>query len=284
MDAASLYPMNINWRYYELEAFFAACAEHGFSSAELWLCPQHFLINAQYSEDPARLQALMGEYGVKLTCICGEQNNPKPNNIAARGELLIANTRAYFERVIDLAALVGSPLVLVTPGWNYYDEPVEDARTRSASMLAHLADYAAPRGITLALESIWTVSSQVTPTIADIAALKDRVNRENLKLTLDFGAMGNAGETIGQWFDAFGRDLVHCHFIDGTPTGHMPWGHGARDMAADLAVFAANDYAGGFSMEYVHPMSFRDPAIYMEETKVLFEKCLGEITRAESAR
>ena len=44
MDAASLYPMNINWRYYELEAFFAACAEHGFSSAELWLCPQHFLI------------------------------------------------------------------------------------------------------------------------------------------------------------------------------------------------------------------------------------------------
>ena len=201
MDAASLYPMNINWRYYELEAFFAACAEHGFSSAELWLCPQHFLINAQYSEDPARLQALMGEYGVKLACICGEQNNPKPNNIAARGELLIANTRAYFERVIDLAALVGSPLVLVTPGWNYYDEPVEDARTRSASMLAHLADYAAPRGITLALESIWTVSSQVAPTIADIAALKDRVNRENLKLTLDFGAMGNAGETIGRWYE-----------------------------------------------------------------------------------
>lgn len=284
MDAASLYPMNINWRYYDLESFFAACAEHGFSFAELWLCPQHFLINAQYSEDPSRLVALMEEYGVELSCICGEQNNPKPNNMAARGELLIANVRAYFERVIDLAELVGSPLVLVTPGWNYYDESVEEARTRSAAMLSRLADYAAPRGITLALESIWAVSSQIAPTIEDIASLKDRVDRENLKLTLDFGAMGSAGETIGQWFDVFGHDLVHCHFVDGTPTGHMPWGHGTRDMVADLATFACNDYKGGFSMEYVHPMSFHDPAIYMEETKVLFEKCLGNSVCAESAR
>lgn len=284
MDLARLYPMNINWRYYDLERFFQACAEQGFSSAELWLCPQHLLINAHFSEDPARLQALMGKYGVRLACICGEQNNPKPNNMAARSELLIANTRVYFERVIDLAALVEAPLVVVTPGWNFYDESVEHARSRSATMLAHLADYAALRGITLALESIWTVSSQVAPTIAEIEDLKARVNRENLKFTLDFGAMGSAGETIGQWFDAFGTDLVHCHFVDGTPTGHMPWGHGARDMAVDLAAFMCNGYTGGFSMEYVHPMSFRDPKIYMEETKALFEQCLGKAACAEGAR
>lgn len=146
MDVQSLYPMNISFRYFGLEKFFESCAKTGLHNAEIWLCPQHFLINGQFSEDPSKLKALMREYGVQIKCLCGEQNNPKPNNMAARGELLVGNTRSYFRRVIDLAEAIGCPKVLVTPGWNYFDEKVDEARVRSIDMLRELSVYAHARG------------------------------------------------------------------------------------------------------------------------------------------
>lgn len=45
MDVQSLYPMNISFRYFDLEKFFESCAKTGLHNAEIWLCPQHFLIN-----------------------------------------------------------------------------------------------------------------------------------------------------------------------------------------------------------------------------------------------
>ena len=132
-------------------------------------------------------------------------------------------------------------------------------------------------GVTLVLESIWSKSSQIAPTIAQIANIKDAVNSDSLKLTLDLGAMSDAGETVDDWFSAFSSDIVHCHFVDGAPTGHMPWGHGNLDMRGILASFKKAGYKGGFSLEYVHPMSFQDPAGYLAETKALFEKCLQTI-------
>ena len=277
MNLRSLIPMNIDFRYFDLEFFFKTCADLDLQQAELWLCPQHYLINGQSSEDPAHLQSLMREYDVQIACLCGEQNNPKPNNMAARGELLMHNTASYFKRVIDLAQLIGCPKVLVTPGWNYYDETVEDARERSARMLRTLADYARERDVTLVLESIWTKTSQIAPTIEKVALLKESVGSDSLKLTLDLGAMSDAGETVDQWFSAFGADVAHCHFVDGTPTGHMPWGHGSLDMLELLRSFDRNDYEGGFSLEYVHPMSFKEPELFTRETRGLFEGCLKEL-------
>lgn len=277
MDIQSLYPMNINYRYYDLEYFFQCCGDNGFHNAELWLCPQHFLINGQFSENPDKLLRLMDRYEVQIRCITPEQNNPKPNNIAAREPLLIRNTEEYFKRVIDLAERIGCPKVLVTPGWNYYDEEPACARDRSVAMLTRLCDVAAPRGIVLAMETIWKPSSQVACGIPQAKEILQRVDRENFKLTLDLGAMGDAGETIPQWCDAFGADLVHCHFVDGTPTGHMPWGHGARDMAQDLLDFLHGGYQGGFSLEYVHPMSFREPERFLLQSKDRFLNCLAHM-------
>lgn len=97
MNRDQLYAMNIHYRYYDLEYFFRACQKMNLKHAELWLCPQHFYINSMWSESPEKLKGLMKRSGVQISCICPEQNNPKPNNIAARSELLIENTRNISE-------------------------------------------------------------------------------------------------------------------------------------------------------------------------------------------
>ena len=279
MDIQSLYPMNINYRYYDLEYFFRQCREAGQHNAELWLCPQHFLINSTCSEAPEKIRDLMERYQVQVRCVTPEQNNPKPANMAARSPFLMEYTRTYLKRVIDLAHYLNCELVLVTPGWNYYDEEPGEAGKRSVAMLRELCGYAADYGIVLAMETIWQVSSHIAWNIEGAGRILEGVKRDNLNLTLDFGAMGDAGETINQWFQAFGKEIVHCHFVDGTPTGHMPWGHGARSMKQDLADFYINGYKGGFSMEYVHGMSFREPERFLKETRQQFLQALDEIKK-----
>ncbi|MFM2488559.1 sugar phosphate isomerase/epimerase family protein [Enterococcus avium] len=181
-------------------------------------------------------------------------------------------SQSYFEKVIDLASIVESKLVLITPGWNYYDETPEEARSRSVRMLRELCEYAETKGVTLALESIWNKSSLIGDTISKINEIKERVNMNNLKLAIDLGAINSAGESVNEWFDSFGEDIVHCHFVDGTPVGHMPWGLGNLDMKEILQTFSENGYEGGFSMEYVDSRSFINPGKWDSNTKELFLK------------
>lgn len=277
MDRQQLYAMNIHYRYYDLEFFFKKCHEMNFHNAEIWLCPQHFYINSVINENSAKLKKLIRQYDVAVTCLCPEQNNPKPNNIAARSQFLKETSEEYFKKVIDLARDIGCELIVVTPGWNYHDETVEEARDRSVVMLQKLCDYAGKYKINLAMESIWQKSSAIANTKEKVKELKDLVNRNNFKLTIDLGALSDVGETPQEWFELFGKDIVHCHFTDGTPTGHMPWGLGERDMQRTLEQFERNHYQGGFSMEYVDQRSFTDPYEWDNKTLKQFERCIERL-------
>jgi len=196
----NLFAMNIHYRYYPLEYFFREAKKNGFKNAEIWLCPQHFFINYCDSEDPEKLVNLSKKYGIKIKCLCPEQNNPKPNNIAAKDSLLIENTFNYFKKVIDVASYIGCNMVLVTPGWNYFDEELSYARRRSTIMLQNICDYAKSKKIDLVLESIRSDSSQIASNIKEISLLRNAVNRDNLKLTIDLGAIAAANESIDDWF------------------------------------------------------------------------------------
>ena len=277
MNRDNLCAMNIHYRYYSLEYFFESCQLNGFKNAELWLCPQHFFINYCDSEDPEILVELIKKYDVNIACLTPEQNNPKPNNIAARSKLLINNTRLYFRKVIDLANYLHCPKVLVTPGWAYYDEPIKMATERSILMLQELCDYAKSFNIDLCMESIWKQSSNIAYDIKKVSTLKKKIERDNFKLTVDLGALGDAGESIEDWFIEFGNDIAHCHFVDGTPTGHMPWGMGNRNMANDLQEFYSNNYTGLFSLEYVNPVSYINPSQIDHMTVIKFEKAISKI-------
>ena len=269
-----LYPMNINYRYYDLEYFFKTCNTENCRNVELWLCPQHFLVNAQYMQDADLLLKLMNKYNVKIQVICGEQNNPKPNNIAARDPFLIENTYKYFCRVVDLASQIGAKMILVTPGWNYYDENPDVARKRSILMLRRIADYAKNKNIKLAMETIWSKSSLVANTISKAKEILDGVDRDNFGLTIDFGAMHYAKETLKDWFETFPGKIWHIHFVDGKPTGHMPWGLGHLNMNDYISSLKGYEYSGGLSLEYVDPVSFKEPEKYLRSTKELFNSCI----------
>lgn len=252
--------MNHHYMFYELEEFFSSVGRLGYPCVELWTAPQHFFMDYRQNDPVERLSSLSEKYDVRIMGICPEQTNPKPHNMAAKDPAIQERVYAYFTRAIDVASAVGASQVLVTSGWAYYSEPVAAARERSAAMLRRIAAYAGKMGINLAIEALRKPESLIANSAADLHVLLDMVNDPALKVCLDIGAMVDAGDTIQDYFDTFGSDVIHAHFVDCGPRSlHLALGDGERDIAEDIRTFECNGYQGVLSVECTDSLTLTDP-------------------------
>ena len=252
--------MNHHYMFYELEEFFSSVSELGYPCVELWTAPQHFFMDYRQNDPVERLTSLSEKYGVRIMGICPEQTNPKPHNMAAKDPAIQERVFAYFTRAVDVASAVGATQVLVTSGWAYYSEPVEAARERSAAMLRRVAAYAGEKGINLAIEALRKPESLIANSAADLRVLLDMVDEPALKVCLDIGAMVDAGDTIQDYFDTFGGNVIHAHFVDCGPRSlHLALGDGERDVAEDIRTFERNGYQGVLSVECTDSLTLTDP-------------------------
>ena len=139
-------------------------------------------------------------------------------------------------------------------------------------MMKRITDYAKQRNVILALEALQPEESRLVNTIQDIQRYRNEVGSSCLKVCIDFGAMARMGHTPWEYFEAFGSDIVHIHFVDGNPTGHLAWGDGSRDMKADLAVLEEYGYPGYLSLETATQRYYEKPWSAEMKTLKSFEE------------
>ena len=256
MSYPQLAVMNISHRYFDLEEFFSSASASGYTCCELWTGAMHLYVDCHGYDSLEQVRELSQRYGVRIVGLCPEQNNPKPWNIAARGNEARARTLAYFKNVVDIAAELGAEQVMVSSGWAFLNEPIEDAWGRSASMLRTIAEHAGERGVRLVLEA---------------------VDHPALKACLDLGAMAVAGDTIDDYFDLLGDDVAHVHFVDVAADGttHLAWGDGDRNMRADLDRLVARGYRGVVSAETYDWRYFANPAAADAQVMAEYRRAIG---------
>ena len=269
--------MNCSHRFFSLEAFFASAADSGFEAVELWTGPMHFFLDYASNDTPEKITRLANSFGLDVCALCPEQNNPKPANIAARGKESIKRTKDYFLRAINVASELGVEIVVVTPGWGFLDEECAEAWKRSVYMLGDLSSYAACKGIVLAVEALQPEESNLCNRCEDLRRLIDEVGSSSLKALLDTGAMWRVHETIQDYFDAFGKDVVHCHFTDAGTVSHLAWGDGERNLETDLLALTRNDYKGYLSFEIVGSQYYANPASADRRSLAAYRRALEEI-------
>ena len=90
MEYPQLAVMNISHRYFDLEEFFSSAAASGYTCCELWTGAMHLYVDCHGYDSLEQVRELSQRYGVRIVGLCPEQNNPKPWNIAARGNEAIA--------------------------------------------------------------------------------------------------------------------------------------------------------------------------------------------------
>ena len=250
--------MNIHYLYYSLDYFLNAQADLGVETIELWGGMPHFWLDHSSIGDCSAMRRKLTERGLSLAVFTPE-NCIYPYQVAACEADHRAKSKAYFANGIRAAAELGCRIMEINSGWGNRDEPREEAWQRSADMLRSLAEIAGKEGIKLAIESLRPEESNLVTDIPSMRALLAQVDHPALKPMIDTCAMGVAGETLDGWFDAFGEDIIHIHFVDGTPYGHLVWGDGDRPMAAYVQSLNDHGYQGFLGQEITDGRYLDDP-------------------------
>lgn len=130
---------------------------------------------------------------------------------------------------------------------------------RCRDHLGRLCLAAGREGILLVMESLRQDESNLVYSLERARRMYEEIHHPNLKMMVDNIATGAAGETLEDWFQAFGDDLIHMHFLDGDPWLHNVWGDGNTALARQIQTLNDHHFTGYLVQEVADEHYFTDP-------------------------
>ena len=250
---------NGTYRFYTLEYYFEQISKMGFKYCEIWTGPMHFYVNHREYEDIDKLKKLSKKYDISIIAICPEQTNPKPNNIATLDSKLVINVFNYYKNIIDISSKIGANKVIVTSGWGFLDKKREEAYSASIKMMQNICDHALKKEVELSIEALQSGETNLVRSLDELEKYVNCVDRKNLYICLDTGAMNGSGDDIKNYFLRFKNKINHIHLTDGNPTGHLALGDGKCDIFSYLKEIKRNNYSGYITFESVSSKYYMNP-------------------------
>lgn len=253
--------MNIQYGYYPLEKFLDDAVKVGVKNVELWGAAPHFyLADMTYAEVCSVRKKIEGR-NLSLVCYTPEQCI-YPVNLAAESKNQRRRSLKYFEDNLRAAAELGTDRMLVTTGWGYLDDSDRDEAWKYAlEGLSSLGDMAEHYGMKLVLEVLRRDESNLVYNLNTLQKMMKELNHPAIGTMIDTIPMALAGERPEDYLRLFGEKLLHVHFIDGAPGGHLAWGDGSLDMKGYLEEFSRYSYKGFLSLEITDGRYRMNPTI-----------------------
>jgi fructoselysine 3-epimerase len=251
--------MNIHYLNYSLDYFLDAQQRNGFKTIELWCAAPHFWLDHMTYSNTKVIYKKIKDHGLTVQILTPE-NCTYPYQVAAKEPEHIKRSFGYFSNGIHAAAELECKFMEINSGWGNWDEDKNEAWKRSCEMLTRLSDVARQDGIILVMESLRPEESQLVINIESTKRMFNEVNSPNLKVMIDTCAMSVAGETLEDWFKAFGDNIQHMHFIDGEPYGHLIWGDGKHHLGKFIQTLNDYNYEGYLGQEITDGRYYENPA------------------------
>ena len=264
--------MNIQYRYFPLSLFLDDAVRYGAENVELWGAAPHFHMEDMSYHEIRQVRREIESRGLKLVCYTPEQC-VYPINLASANPDTRRRSLKFFEDGIRAAAELGSRKMLVTSGTGYFDDSDrQEAWKWAREGLAGLTEMAQDYGMTLALEVLRRDESNLVYNLPTLLRMLSELPVEGIGGMIDTILMALAGERPAQYLEALGDRLVHVHFIDGAPRGHLAWGDGILDLEGYLKEFEQYGYKGYLSLEITDGRYYMEPSKSVEQSmKKLFE-------------
>ena len=236
-----------------------AQAKAGFQTIELVGMAPHFLMDHTGFQATAPVRKMAEDRGLTIGCFTPECAVYQ-YLMCAPDEGFHHRSMEYFKRGLEAAGQLGATKLLTNCIGGTWDEAYDRVYERAVKSLTLLAATAADYGVTIAVETVRPEESKCIITLPELKRLLSDVNHPNVKAGMDTIAMGVAGETPEEWFKTLGKDIVHTHFVDGRPYGHLVWGDGLFPLESYLDVLNKYHYEGLISQEITDFRYFEDPA------------------------
>ena len=258
--------MNIQYRYFSLDKFLDDAVGNGVSNIELWGAMPFFNIEDMTYQEVKEVRHQIESRGLKLVCLTPEQC-VYPVNLAAPSEAARRRSLKFFEDNIRAASELGTDKMLITTGYGFFDESNhEEAWKWARDGIYDLAELAKIHGITLALEVLRRDESNLVYNLPTLSQMLDELKHDSVGGMIDTIPMALAGERPADYLQALGERLVHVHFIDGAPRGHLAWGDGILDMQGYLEEFSRYHYKGYLSLEITDGRYYMDPTQSVQQS------------------
>jgi len=257
LKRSQLTGMNQHYRRYRFEEYLDSMVSCGIENLEMWCGAPHFWLDSKEFSDPAPYRKMAQKRGLKFVSLCAPSMMWQ-YQFGSIGKERQEQAVSYYQNGIRAAAELGCRFMSINAGWGFWDEDPSESRKRSLDSISRAADFAETQGITLALETLQPIESNMVLTLKEAKGFYQELAHPAVKMMIDTVAVGVAGETVEEWFQAFGGDIVHCHLIDGSPSGHRVFGEGEYPLQSMLEDFEDNQYQGYFTME-LGSSYLRDP-------------------------
>lgn len=276
MKREQISAMNIQYQYFPFTQFLEDTLQCGICNIELWGAAPHCYPEDMTAQDIRRLRREIESRGLRLVCYTPEQCI-YPVNIAADSAQERFRSIRYFEQGIRTAAELGTDKMLVTSGWGYFDGGNRsEAWKYAAEALRQLAEFAEGYQIRLALEVLREDESNLVNDLSSLTEMMEQAGHANLYAVLDTIPMALAGEAPEDYLKALGERLIHVHFIDGAPRGHLAWGDGVLDAAGYLKQMGQYGYQGYLSLEITDGRYKMNPGESIQKSMAFLSGLLEE--------
>jgi protein FrlC len=250
--------MNQHYKRFSLDYFLDCQQRVGIQNIELWCGVSHFWLDHQSYGSVKELQKKLQKRNLKIVSVTAPSMAYQYQYASQEPEGL-EKSFLYFSNGIKVAAELGADRVVVNSGWGYHNEDHPEMWKRSKDHLRRLAEVGLREGVTLAMESLRDDESNIVNSLETTRRMLDEVSHPNLKITVDTIATGAAGESLSLWFQTFGKDLIHMHFLDGDPYVHNAWGDGNTPLESQLKEINNWNYEGYLVQEIADDRYLADP-------------------------
>lgn len=175
---------------------------------------------------------IFGQLGLSYT-------NPKEEN---RKEAIRRS-----KEIIDFASYLGADINIGRVRGQYCSELTkEETYQYAVDAFQELADYAAKKNVMIALETVTIMQTNFINTLAEGAAMVDKVCRPNFKLMMDIFHLNLEEKDIIEAIKKYSSYNIHVHLADNNR--RYP-GHCGFDFERIFTIFKECGYDGNFCTE-----------------------------------
>ncbi len=149
--------------------------------------------------------------------------------------------------IIDFASYLGANINIGRVRGQYYDDvPKEQTYAWAVDAFRKISDYAKPKNVMIALESVTIMQTNFINTIPEAAKMVDDVDRDNFKLMMDIFHLNIEEPDLYKTIRDYASYNIHVHLADNNR--RYP-GHCGLDFEKIISTFKEVGYDGAFCTE-----------------------------------
>lgn len=239
--------------------------------------------------DPGRLdwdevKSKAARYGLDIALVCtGEVYGQLGISFADRDEAVREKARKRVCEIIDFAAYLGADINIGRVRGQYRDDvPRGDTYRWALEGMRGISDYAAPKNVRIALETVNILQGNFLNTMAEAAKMADDVGRDNFKLMIDVFHLNIEEKDMYAAIRAYAGYNIHVHLAD---SNRRYPGHCGMDFEKVVRTFRELGYDGAFCTE-IFQLPDQETAAKgaMAHLAPIFERIYKRPTRGASGK